>query len=400
MTEDGEQLRIGYFLLHYPRPDEPSGYFWGGSGESAAGLAEAMVELGHKVVVLASSPDHRSRERQLNGVTIVECATWWTLSQAKIAPSVLIRQFGFEFDIVHAHAASPPADIAALLYARFRRVPLVVTFHGDPQADYGGALRRASISFYNGWPLMLLLTQADLLYVPSAGFVEDSTVLRKIHRPLFELPNGLRRNDLGLRLDKKVAKLQLGLSDRASVILYVGSLTPYKGPDCLLDAMRYVHDDIPDAVGDGPLRGWLGKQKDALGLTDVVRLEGYVSEKEKGTYFAAADLLVLPSRRAQEVFPIVILEAFAAGLPVIVSDLKTFERFVEDGKNGLVAPRDNPRVLADEIIRLLSNSSLRLRLGEAGLTDSERYDWDRIAVSAETDYLRLLHKERTYGGRL
>ena len=361
-----------------------------------------MADRGHEVVVLASSPDHQSRERWLNGVTIIECATWWTLSQAKIAPTVLFRQFGFEFDIVHAHAASPPADIAALFYSRVRGIPLVVTLHGDPQADHGGKLRRASISFYEGWPLTFLLTQADLLYVPSAGFVADSKILRKIHRPVSELPNGLRRNQLGIRPEKQVARLKLGLSDGASVILFVGSLTPYKGPDCLLNAMRYVHDDIPDAVailvGDGPLRGGLTKQRDVLGLTDVVRLEGHVSEKQKTDYFSAADLFVLPSRRAQEVFPIVILEAFAASLPVIVSDLKTFERFVKHEKNGLVAPRDDPRALAGQITRVLRNSSLRLRLGAAGLADSEWYDWSRIAMTAESDYLRLLQKVRTDGG--
>ena len=81
---------------------------------------------------------------------------------------------------------------------------------------------------------------------------------------------------------------------------------------------------------------------------------------------------------------------FAASLPVVVSDLKTFQRFVEDGKNGLIAPRDNPRALADEIIQLLRNHPMRLRLGAAGLADSERYDWDRIALSAEGDYLMLL----------
>src|SRR5207247_8274042 len=139
------------------------------------------------------------RERQLNGVTIVEYATWWTLSQAKIAPSVLFRVFGFELDIVHAHVASPPADIAALFYSRVRRVPLVVTFHGDPQADHGSTLRGASLGFYSRWPLRRLLTQADLLYVPSAGFVEDSNVLRKIRRSVIELPNGLRRSILSIR---------------------------------------------------------------------------------------------------------------------------------------------------------------------------------------------------------
>ena len=389
----GDNVRIGYFVPHYPHPDEPPGYFWGGSGEAAAGLAEAMAELGHDIVVFASSPDSRSRIRRWNGVTIVECSTWLTLSQAKIAPSVMYRGLAFDFDIVHAHVASPPADFGALVYACLNNVPLVITYHGDPQSNYGSAIRRMTVGAYRRLALRRLLSRADLLYVPSLPFAQESRVLRTLGRAVKELPNGVRRNAFNTGLTKREAREILGLPSDAGVALYLGSLSPYKGPDVLVEAANSIKRKSGDIkvviVGDGMMRDTLAERTRTLRLASIVRLEGHISETKKPTYLAAADVLVLPSTMTQEVFPIAILEAFAVGLPVVVSDLKTFERLVVNGVNGLVVPRGDSQALADVLLAMLSDTELRYRLGSNARQYAERYDWRRIAQEAEADYLRM-----------
>src|SRR5205809_1094850 len=105
----GIDLRIGYYVSQYPRKDETGGYFWGGSGEAAAGLAEIMASRGHEVTVLTSAPGTSTGSRNQNGVKVVEKPSLFTVSQAKIAPGLLYAGLDCEFDLVHAHAGNPPA---------------------------------------------------------------------------------------------------------------------------------------------------------------------------------------------------------------------------------------------------------------------------------------------------
>src|SRR5439155_15381237 len=149
--------------------------------------------------------------------------------------------------------------------------------------------------------------------------------------------------------------------------------------DVLVEAANSIKRKSGDIkvviVGDGMMRDTLAERTRTLRLASIVRLEGHISETKKPTYLAAADVLVLPSTMTQEVFPIAILEAFAVGLPVVVSDLKTFERLVVNGVNGLVVPRGDSQALADVLLAMLSDTELRYRLGSNARQYAERYDW-------------------------
>ncbi len=387
-------MKVGYYVSQYPRIDAPADYFWGGTGEAAAGLAEAMAQLGHSVTVLTSSPDNREKVRTQNGVRVVECPSWGNLSQARIAPSILWAGLRSDFDLVHAHAGNPPAPFGALLYHLVRDVPLAVTCHGDPMAEFGGILRQWAVRMYQGRPLQFLFERADVLFVPSITFLEDSRFLGRIRRHVEELPNGISYGGPLGSASKIEARKGLGIPSNAKVVLSIGSLNPYKDPHTILEAGGLLHHRESDVivlfVGDGPLRNSLKRRAQALDLGESVRFDGLVDHARISDYLAAADVFVMPSM--SEVFPISLLEAFGAGLPVVVSDLRTFAGFVVEDVNGLIVPRGDPGALFQAVLSILEDDGLRIRLGTGAFATARQFDWKSVASRAENRYKEILDK--------
>lgn len=140
-----------------------------------------------------------------------------------------------------------------------------------------------------------------------------------------------------------------------------------KGQDILIEALSIMKARSTPftcrLVGDGPSRPFLEKMIKDLRLQDEVSLTGVI--KDVAAQLAKADLFVLPSR--YEGFGIVILEAMASGLPVIVSNIEGPAEVVEDGKDGLHFQSGDARDLADKIETLLANQEMRKHFAEASL---------------------------------
>ncbi len=155
-----------------------------------------------------------------------------------------------------------------------------------------------------------------------------------------------------------------------------------------------MQDQTPSAiaifVGDGLMRNSMIRHAKSLGVQDRVRFEGFVPESAKTLYFRAADVFVLPSISSGEVFPIAILEAFAHGLPVLASDLRTFRRFVREDQNGLVVPRGDSSLLAEVLATVLGDKDLREKLSAGARATAKEFNWEDIAAQAQDKYLELV----------
>ncbi len=194
------------------------------------------------------------------------------------------------------------------------------------------------------------------------------------------IPNGIDPEDF-VSKDASGFRDRYDLGDRP-IVLFVGRLSPEKGPDLLLDAFwRAGGERVDDylLVFAGPDGGMLSKLRataERRGLKDRVRFLGFVGGAAKSDAYHAADLLVIPSRR--EAMSIVVLEAGAAGTPVLLTDQCGFDEVAEIGggrvvpasaeglEEGLTAILDNPEELGEMGDRLR-------RFTEAGFT------WDSIA---------------------
>jgi rhamnosyl/mannosyltransferase len=149
--------------------------------------------------------------------------------------------------------------------------------------------------------------------------------------------------------------------------LFVGRLVYYKGLQVLLDAARHWPGSIV-VVGDGPLESELRAKASELGVADRVHWAGRVAADDLPSYYAAADVFVLPSVAITETFGVSQIEAMAAGVPVISTNLPTGVPWVNrDGVSGLVVPPGDAAALAAALTRLASDRALHSELAAGAL---------------------------------
>ncbi|WP_078596793.1 glycosyltransferase family 4 protein [Evansella clarkii] len=173
------------------------------------------------------------------------------------------------------------------------------------------------------------------------------------------------------------------------IVLFAGRLSPNKGPDVLVRAMRLLQKEHPDAVLVIVGSKWFSQE----GLTDYIAYlraiaarspipvitTGFISPAEIHRWFAAADVFVCTSRW-QEPLARVHYEAMAAGLPIITTNRGGNTEVMEEGKNGLIVNNaEDPEEFARHLSHLLSDSSRRRKMGEYGRMLAEKnYNWNRV----------------------
>lgn len=163
------------------------------------------------------------------------------------------------------------------------------------------------------------------------------------------------------------------------LVMAAGRLTGMKGFDTLIRAFAEVAEEFPEwrlkIFGRGPGKGKLESLTAELGVEGRVELPGPVTPLDPE--WRRASVAVVPSRF--EPFGLVIVEAMAAGLPVVCTAVKHGPlELVEDGENGLLVPAAEPAALADALRRLMSDPHLRRRLAEGGLRTAKRYEPSQV----------------------
>jgi sugar transferase (PEP-CTERM/EpsH1 system associated) len=177
------------------------------------------------------------------------------------------------------------------------------------------------------------------------------------------------------------------------VLLHVGRFAPQKSHPLLVEAFALAVKEYPAMklwlVGDGPLKLAVKKNIVEMGLERKVLFLGIRDDVPR--LLAAADLFVLSSD--YEGVPLSVLEAMAAGKPVVATAVGGVPELVEDGVTGVLVPPRNPEALAKGILRLAKDADLRRRMGKAARERAlERFDISRTAREYEALYLKLLEK--------
>jgi hypothetical protein len=162
-----------------------------------------------------------------------------------------------------------------------------------------------------------------------------------------------------------VDRAALGTPADAVVLLALSRLHEKKGLDVLLHALAQLPGCVAWLAGDGPLEQALKSLATKLGVADRVRFLGW--RTDRGALLRAADICVLPSR--WEPFGTVMLEAWAAGTPLVAAASQGPSALIEDGSNGLLVPVDDPGALASALRRVMDDAELRSRLIERGRAD-------------------------------
>lgn len=319
------------------------------------GIEQHMHDLVHglsgiEFTILTASRSRRAKVDWDHGVRVIRAAEFGRPASAPIAPGWFGALRSVDADVFHFHMPNPFAE-AALIAGR-SRVPLVVTFHAD-------VARRPLYTLYR--PVQdRLLAAARSIVVSSQRLLETSPVLGRHARRANVIPFG---TDVSRWRPRPPLADTLRARFRPPLVLFLGRLAHYKGLDLLIEASRSL-DATVVIVGHGPER----KRLEALARrsrSGRIAFVGSVPNDERGGYYHAADVFVLPSTSRLESFGIAMLEAMACGTPVVSTEVMTGTSWVNrHGETGLVVPPNDARALHEGIGRLLADEARRRAYGE------------------------------------
>jgi glycosyltransferase involved in cell wall biosynthesis len=295
--------------------------------------------------------------------------------------------------IVHTHTSK--AGLLGRLAAWMARVPIIIhTPHGH--VFYGHFGRSLSRIFLQMEKLLGKITHHQIALTPEEGKdylnlgVAKSKNISVIHSGI-----ELRRFRKGAKQHTEKRK-GLGIPPDSLLIGYVGWLIPIKGVTYLVNAMAEVVQRDPNSllvlVGKGDENGEeeikLKKQVENLGLADNVRFLGWRPDVDE--IMGCFDIFVLPS--LNEGMGRVLVEAMAAGLPLVASRVGGIPDLVKDGKNGLLVPPANASALAKAISVLLKDKAQRKRMGATGKKMCRPYSTEAMVEQIDDLYRELLKK--------
>lgn len=347
----------------------------GGVTEHIKCLGEELRKMGHTVTVVApSSSNVDGLEENIIRISraVLPVRFNGAVARLSLAPQVYQRVKGVlktgQFDIVHCH--EPTAPLLPLAMLRHSNSINVGTFHSfgetiHPVYEYGKAVLDPLLDRLDG---RIAVSEAARDYV-AHWFPADYTII----------PNGVKIERFGSEYLQPIERFMDGKLN----ILFVGRLERRKGFRHLLRAYPLIKAAVPQARLI--VVGAFNKEDRAAYLRYVrlhklrdVRFVGYVSSDELARYYRTAHVFVAPAT-GYESFGLVLLEAMAAGAPVVASSIAGYRSVIEDGVNGLLVPPAHELPLAETIIKLLQDPEQRAYFSAVGRQTADRYDWRRVA---------------------
>ena len=263
----------------------------------------------------------------------------------------------------------PTTPIAAVS-ARCARVPFVVTAHiGDLRFEVTGPIGLAARVHEATIGHAILRLSTRVLAVSDAVAAHVRSVESRLAVDV--VPNGVDLARFVARDHAPHDGLRVG---------FLGRLVRNKGPEiavrAIAEAVRGGLDATISLVGEGPERASLERLAVDAEIRDRVHFEGYRPDPE--AWLQGIDVLVRPS--ITEGMPLGVLEAMAAGVPVVASDVPGNAGLVCNGESGILVPIGDPAALARALQRLSQDAGARARIREAGLRIAKAHSWDRTAA--------------------
>jgi len=330
-------------------------------------LAEVMRERGHYVSVLApSSPHVKLPDYVVSGGKAVPIPYNGSVARLRFVPAThrMVKRWlaAGDFDVLHLH--EPNAPSLSLLALMIADGPIVATFHTSTTKSLGLSMFQGILRPWNE-KIMGRIAVSDLARRWQIEALGSDAV---------QIPNGV---DVA---SYTCAPLLPGYPRPGKTVLFLGRFDePRKGMAVLLAALPALVERFADIeiliVGRGD-EDELREQ--ASDLAGHLRFLGQVDDATKASALRSADVYCAPNTGGES-FGIVLVEAMAAGTPVVASNLDAFRRVLEDGAAGLLVPIEDPGALAEAVVTVLTDDALRAGNVAAASEAVRQYDWQVVA---------------------
>ena len=280
-------------------------------------------------------------------------------------------------DIIHAHW-SLPQGLIGIIAKKIYKIPCVTSIHGSDVYALGFHLFKALNH--------MVIRNSD---VCTANSMATARIARKVsgNGHIKVVPMGVDTEHFAR--SQNVAFLKRKFKIEGPVILFVGRLIDWKGTVYLIKAMPEILQRFPAAkvlmIGSGPQKAELLRLTADIGAEDHIVIIDRLPQQELAVYYSMADIFVLPSIVNEigetEGLGVVLLEAMACGLPVIGSRVGGIEDIIIDGQTGLLARQKDSQDLADKIVKLLSDESLRKKIiRNAHHLVNTKFSWEVVTL--------------------
>ncbi len=346
-------------------------------------LAHHLDLMGHQVKIIA--PVRRTGTRYF-GVEVtaigrpIPIPYGGTTARIPLSPwlpyqvkRVLNRE---AFDIIHLH--EPFIPMLCLSVLRESPAPLNVgTFH---------ACHKGSALYWLNRPTMRRL--GEKLH----GKIAVSKPARDYISKYLPADYRIIPNGVDVHHYQPDGPLRTEFKDDRLNIFFVGRLEERKGVGDLIRACALVKKDFPGfrliIAGPGIRLRYYYKMLAKSLVGDNVVFTDYVPFSELPKYYRTADIFCAPATGGES-FGIVLIEAMASGTPVVATSIPGYASVLTNGQEGLLARPENPRSLADALLRLLNDRQARLKMAQNGLATAEQYSWENVSRRVLEYYLSL-----------
>jgi glycosyltransferase involved in cell wall biosynthesis len=347
-----------------------------------ANLEEQHRKSGHEVFILApNSIDIVDKPGLIKFGIREKSENWDFLTLKRLISSLMLLFLSFRLikrlspDVVHSHSA----DLGFIISfaCRLYRIPMINQCHG--------------VSFpYKQIPAVKRIV--EVLCLKYSGFNKIVTVDENSLSAFKKLRiNNVCYMDNGVDLEKfkQINKKR----NEQIIFLFVGRLEKLKGLTYLIEAVNILKRENTEFVV------WIiGEGNESVNFKNLVwkyNLEKYINffgsktNQDTVSYYVSSDVFILPSLK--EGFPLTLLEAWAAGLPVIISDVGNVSEICRDKENALIIPPGNSQKITEAMKLLIDDEHLREKLGENGKELVEKkYSWEKISKEFEIIYKDLV----------
>ncbi len=331
-----------------------------------------------------------------NGVRILRFESYLQMFSYYWSPRMLswLLNNSREFDIIHTHVFRFSHNEYVSLAHLKNRTPFVLTAHDKLKLDYMGQLASTIDNIYRPTVGKFILKMAKrVIALYQLNKLEYNALYNVPFEKIAVIPNGIDA-DYYSHLPKGTELLQT-LSNPDQVILFLGRFIDYKRPDLLIKSFKMVLMHLPTShllmVGkDFGLVHYCRVLVKDLQLERKVTFIENASESTKLEALSIADVCVIPS--IHETYPMVALEAAAAGVPVIALNNGGLGDIVANGKTGILMDKMECADLANEIIALITNPSKLSEMGKNSKLFAKNFSWLNVTEKIEAIYKEVLNK--------